>query len=84
MTEIIPWISPSRLAPTTRDSLERFGPFLTAGLTHAQIGEQLDRSEDWVAAQVQRLRDDLARHVLAEAGDELRPELRDRLVRYLA
>ena len=63
--------------------LETLGPYLTHGLTLAQIGAELNRSEDWASTQVQRLREDLARHVLEEAGDELRPDLRARLERYL-
>jgi hypothetical protein len=83
VTEIIPWIDPSRLLPRTRILLDELGPFLVRGLTLKEIGRALGKSEDWASSRVRMLREDLARHVLAEAGEELPAELRERLERYL-
>lgn len=83
MTEMIEWIEASQLPPRTLILLEEFGPYLTAGLTLGEIGRKTGRSEDWVSSRIATLREDLARHVLAQGGDDLRPAFRERLERYL-
>lgn len=76
---MLPWIDPRKLLPRTTTLLEALGPFLTDGLSYKEVAEKMDRSEEWVASRVRLLREDLAEHVLSEAGDELPAALRARL-----
>lgn len=70
----------------TRTRLEELGPYLTAGLGYKEIGERLQppRSEDYVATNVAKIRQAIAENVLANAADDLAPEMRARLEAFAA
>lgn len=84
VTEILAWINPATLPPSTVTLLNELGPYLTRGLTYVEIARKLDHSEDWVSSRVRTLREDLARNALDEAGDDMRSELRARLAEYVS
>jgi predicted MarR family transcription regulator len=78
MTEILNWIDPTALPRKVRTALQEIGPFLARGLTYREIGTEVGRSEDWVAARVAEIREALVAEALKRA-DSMRDDVRERI-----
>lgn len=84
MTELLFWIDPGALPKSIQALMEQIGPSLVRGLTNKELGARFGKSEDWAQSRVRLLRRAIAEHVLETAGNDLDPELRARLERYIA
>ncbi len=78
LTEILDWIEPSHLPAEIQETLTEIGPLLAAGLTYAEIGDVIGRSDDWVGARLVAIRRALVEEALTRA-DEMGARLRGRL-----